>query len=138
MDSINTQLNIGKDLSIVIPTFNESENIVVLLDRLADVLAPLNFEIIVVDDDSPDLTWKVVETYALNNERVRVIRRMAMVLVLRSWMLIYNTMNPYCPIWLIKFFSKGLMLQLVAERHQVEVTGSGALAEKSQAMVQNG
>lgn len=75
-ESVNNQSKAGLELSIVIPTFNESENIVVLLDRLVEVLAPLNFEVIVVDDDSPDLTWKFVESYAANNERVRVIRRM--------------------------------------------------------------
>ncbi|MGQ7848577.1 glycosyltransferase [Granulosicoccus sp. 3-233] len=64
------------DLSVIIPTYNESENIQLLLGRLADVLNGIDYEIIVVDDDSPDLTWKVVEQLGLKDKRVQVIRRL--------------------------------------------------------------
>jgi dolichol-phosphate mannosyltransferase len=63
--------------SLVIPTFNEKENIVPLLDVLRETLEPTGeYEIIVVDDDSPDFTWKTVEDYSRKDGRVRVIRRM--------------------------------------------------------------
>jgi dolichol-phosphate mannosyltransferase len=58
-------------LSVVLPTFNEQENIVPLLDRLAG----LADEILVVDDDSPDGTADVVEAYAGTHPAVRVLRR---------------------------------------------------------------
>ncbi len=64
-------------VSIIIPTYNEAENIVELIRRLTDTLQTTPFEIIVVDDNSPDKTWEVVEDLALREPRVRVIRRVA-------------------------------------------------------------
>ncbi len=65
------------NFSLIIPTYNEKENIEPLLDKLRETLAAREeFEIIVVDDDSPDLTWKLVESYALKDQRIKVIRRM--------------------------------------------------------------
>jgi len=63
-------------LSLIIPTYNEKDNIISLLDEITETLGPDEaFEIIVVDDDSPDLTWNIVEEYALRNKRVKIIRR---------------------------------------------------------------
>jgi dolichol-phosphate mannosyltransferase len=55
-------------LSIVIPTYNESENILKLIGDIRGNL-PSNIvtEIIVVDDNSPDETGKIVENYIHNN-----------------------------------------------------------------------
>lgn len=65
------------NFSLIIPTYNEKENIEPLLDKLRETLATREeFEIIVVDDDSPDLTWEVVESCALKDQRIKVIRRM--------------------------------------------------------------
>ncbi|MFC2142487.1 polyprenol monophosphomannose synthase [Acidobacteriota bacterium] len=62
--------------SLIIPTYNEKENICSLLDCLLETLEPhCEFEIIVVDDNSPDLTWKIVETYGSEDRRIRLIRR---------------------------------------------------------------
>ena len=46
-------------LSLIIPTYNERENIVPLIQRIVSTLekALNSFEIILVDDDSPDKTW---------------------------------------------------------------------------------
>ena len=62
-------------VSVIVPTYNECENIPVLLERLTDVLADFDYEIVVVDDDSPDGTWRVVEELATTNRRIRVLRR---------------------------------------------------------------
>ncbi|MCK5018433.1 MAG: glycosyltransferase, partial [Candidatus Peribacteraceae bacterium] len=43
-------------LSLILPTFNEAENIPVLLPKIREVLKDLSYEIIVVDDNSPDET----------------------------------------------------------------------------------
>lgn len=59
-------------LSIILPTYNESENIIDLIDAICKH-AGFPLEIIVVDDDSPDLTWKIARDY--NNPYVKVIRR---------------------------------------------------------------
>lgn len=65
------------DFSLVIPTFNEAENICILIPRVISLLTAsgISFEIIVVDDDSKDLTWKVVQEKFANEPRVRVLRR---------------------------------------------------------------
>ncbi|MCB9960461.1 MAG: glycosyltransferase family 2 protein [Rhodospirillaceae bacterium] len=62
-------------LSVVIPTFNERENVPLLIARLGEVLAGLDWEAVVVDDDSPDGTAEVARGLAQQNPRVRVIHR---------------------------------------------------------------
>jgi len=65
-------------LSLVIPTLNESRNLEELVARLAsvlDVCLPGRYELIVVDDDSPDQTWAVGLRLADRNPAVRVMRR---------------------------------------------------------------
>ena len=60
------------EVSIVLPTYNESMNIPNLVNRIDNSLA-LDKEIIIVDDNSPDKTWEIAEK--LKNKNVRVIRR---------------------------------------------------------------
>jgi dolichol-phosphate mannosyltransferase len=64
-------------LSLVLPTYNEATNLPRLVPRLAQALdrAGLEFEVIVVDDDSPDGTWRVAGDLAAEDPRLRVIRR---------------------------------------------------------------
>ena len=69
-----------RSISIVIPTYNESKNIVKILDLLrAAITGKMNAEIIVVDDNSPDGTSKTVEEYAKNSKNpsysIQIIRR---------------------------------------------------------------
>lgn len=61
--------------SVIIPTFNEKDNISTIVNRCLEVLDGRPFEIIVVDDDSPDETWKVARSAFDTNTSVRVIRR---------------------------------------------------------------
>ncbi len=49
-------------LSIIVPTYNEADSLPVLVESLATALGNQAFEILVVDDDSPDETWRVSET----------------------------------------------------------------------------
>ena len=62
-------------LSLIVPTYNEADNINVLLDRVHAALKDFSHEIIVVDDDSPDKTWKIVEDRCKNENWIRLIRR---------------------------------------------------------------
>lgn len=62
-------------LSIVIPTFNERANIAPLVKAVANALPDLAWEIIVVDDDSPDGTHEEVNRLAQSEPRVRCLRR---------------------------------------------------------------
>ena len=63
------------DLSIVVPTFNESDNVRELLKRLAAALGDLKWEIVFVDDDSPDGTAGIVRQVARVDPRVRCLER---------------------------------------------------------------
>ena len=63
------------ELSVVVPTFNERDNVEPLIDRLTQVLDGLSWEIIFVDDDSPDGTADAVAAIAARDNRVRCIRR---------------------------------------------------------------
>jgi dolichol-phosphate mannosyltransferase len=59
--------------SIVIPTYNERQNVPVLISRLLD-LGP-DIDIFVVDDNSPDGTADEVEAIGQGNPRVHLIKR---------------------------------------------------------------
>jgi len=66
----------AKVFSLIVPTYNERDNIGPLLDQVRATLGPRDdFEIIVVDDDSPDLTWSVVEDCASADGRITLVRR---------------------------------------------------------------
>jgi dolichol-phosphate mannosyltransferase len=63
------------DLAIVIPTYNERDNIRILVDRLTRVLDGISWEAIFVDDDSPDGTADEIRRIAAQNRSVRLIHR---------------------------------------------------------------
>ena len=62
-------------VSVVVPTYNEADNIVEVIDRLHAALAGYTHEILVVDDDSPDLTWQRAQRHSADDPSVRVMRR---------------------------------------------------------------
>jgi len=64
------------DISIVVPTYNENANIVILVDRLAAALSGRRFEVIVVDDDSPDRTWETVDALRQTRPWLSCVRRL--------------------------------------------------------------
>jgi dolichol-phosphate mannosyltransferase len=63
------------ELSVVVPTFNERDNVTALFRKLETALAGRAWEVIYVDDNSPDGTWDVVRALAREDSRVRCIRR---------------------------------------------------------------
>lgn len=62
-------------LSVVVPTYREAANIPILFERLAVALDGLPWEMIVVDDDSPDGTYTVAYAIAAADARLRCLRR---------------------------------------------------------------
>lgn len=62
-------------VSIITPTYNEAENLPILVERLHEALGLVPHEIIVADDDSPDRTWEVGERLAADDPTVKVMRR---------------------------------------------------------------
>lgn len=62
-------------LSVIVPTFNERENVAELVRRIALALEAVAWEVIFVDDDSPDGTADAVRALALGDARVRCVQR---------------------------------------------------------------
>lgn len=65
----------GPELCVVVPVFNERENVPELLRRLRNVLAGRSWEVIFVDDDSPDGTSDLVRRLGNSDRRVRCVQR---------------------------------------------------------------
>lgn len=63
------------ELTIVVPSFNERENIDLLVERLHVVLDGIAWEVLYVDDDSPDGTSASVRDLAQRDSRVRCLQR---------------------------------------------------------------
>nr|WP_308254193.1 glycosyltransferase [Geminocystis sp. GBBB08] len=79
-------------LSLIIPTYNESKNITILVEKLTTLLekiTPQEYELIIVDDDSPDFTWKVALELTEKYPPLKVIRRIGekglSTAVIRGW-----------------------------------------------------
>lgn len=76
--SVGSSTADGLVLSLVLPTYNERTNLPRLVARLTDILdavLPAQYELIVVDDDSPDRTWQVAEELASSHSALSVVRR---------------------------------------------------------------
>ena len=58
---------------VVLPTYNEAENIVEVLERIRAASADL--EVLVVDDGSPDGTADLAEKWGIENDGVQILRR---------------------------------------------------------------
>ncbi len=67
--------HLSAELTLVIPTFNESGNLPELIRRVDKALAGVAWEMIVVDDNSPDGTSALAKEIAQKDERVRCLRR---------------------------------------------------------------
>lgn len=64
--------------SLIIPSYNEGDNIqqiVQILSQLLDTTIPGDYELIVVDDNSPDGTWKLAQELTPEYPQLRVMRR---------------------------------------------------------------
>ncbi len=62
-------------LSVIIPCFNEVDNVEELTRRLAQALEGIPWEVIFVDDDSPDKTSQCIDRMAFKDSRIRLIHR---------------------------------------------------------------
>lgn len=65
----------GPELSVIVPTFNERANVVAVVEELDLALAGIEWEVVFVDDDSPDETARAVRELAATNGRVRCVHR---------------------------------------------------------------
>lgn len=74
---INISLNsfLGFSLSVVIPVFNESENLPELVDRVETSLNDASFELVIIDDNSPDGTAIVAEELNVEYGNIKILKR---------------------------------------------------------------
>jgi dolichol-phosphate mannosyltransferase len=63
------------ELAVVLPTFNERENIPEVIARLDAVLTGIRWEAIFVDDDSPDGSSDLIRAFARRDHRIRLVHR---------------------------------------------------------------
>jgi dolichol-phosphate mannosyltransferase len=63
------------EISIIVPTYNESENIRDLLLAVSKILEGYDYEIIIVDDNSPDGTAGIVRKNTSIDKRIRLLVR---------------------------------------------------------------
>src|SRR6202453_1340792 len=63
------------ELAVVIPTYNEIQNIPLVLAALERTLRGIEWEVVFVDDNSPDKTAELIRVLALTNRRIRVLER---------------------------------------------------------------
>lgn len=66
---------VGFELTMIVPTFNERDNVGRLVERLRVVLEGVAWQAIFVDDDSPDGTAAAVKAIAASDPRIQCIRR---------------------------------------------------------------
>ncbi|MDK9695932.1 MAG: glycosyltransferase family 2 protein [Siculibacillus sp.] len=67
--------NVAPELSVVVPTYKERANVPELVRLLDATLGGIDWEVIFVDDDSPDGTWEVAKQISRRDPRVRCLRR---------------------------------------------------------------
>jgi dolichol-phosphate mannosyltransferase len=65
----------GPELSVIVPTFNERDNVAELVRRLVSCLGERSWEVVFVDDDSPDGTADLVRELAGADGRIRCLQR---------------------------------------------------------------
>lgn len=63
------------ELAIIVPTFNEAANVELLVDAIAAAAPDLDWEVVFVDDNSPDGTAERVREIAQTDARVRIVHR---------------------------------------------------------------
>ena len=71
-----SQVTAGPELTVVVPTLNERDNIGMLVDLLDTALDTVNWEVIFVDDDSVDGTAERVRELGRRDRRVRCLQRL--------------------------------------------------------------
>ena len=60
---------------VLIPTFNERDNIREVVDQILDLRLRHQLQVLVVDDNSPDKTWEVAEELSRRDDRVHLLLR---------------------------------------------------------------
>ncbi len=73
--AVAASLRPAPELSVVVPTFKERANVPLLVEKLAHTLGGVDWEVIFVDDNSPDGTAAAARKIGETDSRVRCVRR---------------------------------------------------------------
>ena len=60
---------------IIIPTYNENQNITILIKKIRELKSLINLEILIIDDNSPDGTAKSIEKIQNNDSKIHLLKR---------------------------------------------------------------
>ncbi len=63
------------EVSIILPTYNERENLPLIVEKLQKLMDGHSFEIVIVDDNSSDGTWQIGQELASHYANIQLIRR---------------------------------------------------------------
>lgn len=110
-------------ISVIIPAYNERESIPDILNLIVRHVRPLE-EIIVVDDDSPDMTAQAVSVLAEENPKIRLISRLSRQgIVSAIWEGILNSHGDWV-LWLDADFSDSdlSLRRLIEARQDCDIT----------------
>lgn len=76
--ALPSRIKQNPSFSLIIPTYNEGQNVPKILTQLTtllDTVLPGDYELILVDDNSPDETWKIAQELIPNYPQLQVMRR---------------------------------------------------------------
>ena len=62
-----------KKILVFTATYNEAENIKVFLNDILNL--KIKLDVLIVDDNSPDKTWEIVEKYSSTNNNIHLFKR---------------------------------------------------------------
>ena len=63
----------GGGLSIVVPVYNEQDNILPMYNKLTEILSDFNWRLIFINDGSVDDTGKIIDDLSKNEQRVKAV-----------------------------------------------------------------
>ena len=58
--------------SIILPSYNEKKNLILLIKKIKIILKNINYEIIIVDDNSPDKTYEYFKKKYPKNKKTKI------------------------------------------------------------------
>jgi|TARA_B110000438_G_C15734742_1_gene615807 dolichol-phosphate mannosyltransferase len=64
-----------KKILIFSATYNESENINLFIETVLEVNNKISLDLLIIDDNSPDKTWELINSYQKNNKNIILIKR---------------------------------------------------------------
>jgi glycosyltransferase involved in cell wall biosynthesis len=71
-----TRAGVDASLSIVVPVYNATGSLEILAERVAAALGDRDYELVLVNDGSPDESWELIEALVVRDSRIRGVNMM--------------------------------------------------------------